>query len=214
MSQPTPDKAQQRTSENAAADAASPSPPMSQRPASPKIQPLEAQLIPVTHVKLYRPPPAGAAGSSHVAPAAPAPRLRPSAPWAGPGPNPPAMSSADQIAGMLSSGETSQPAEPGFDYSALKSTAPLAKKTRAGEDPEYFRKTIIPILLTFGVVLGGWGALILFSGEDNAMGDLFPRWTPVALFIVAGIFLVLGVLNALDVKRRESRGEIRNSKFE
>jgi hypothetical protein len=75
------------------------------------------------------------------------------------------------------------------------------------EDPLFIRRTVIPILLTCGVILAGWGAMLLFGGEDNAMSELFPSWAPIMFFVLASVFLALGALNILAVRNAE--GEAR-----
>ncbi len=67
------------------------------------------------------------------------------------------------------------------------------------------RRTIIPILLTGGVILAGAGVLLLFGGEDNALSDLFPGWVPIMFCVLAFVCLGLGVLNMLAVKNADMR---------
>ncbi len=92
-----------------------------------------------------------------------------------------------------------------FDLAMLAPTAPpvypMTKRASGLDDPLFFRRTIIPILLTFGVVLLGWGMLLLTSGQSNAMADLFPAWTPFALLGAALVFLALAIFNILSIKR-------------
>jgi hypothetical protein len=88
----------------------------------------------------------------------------------------------------------------GTNIAASSPTAAGAKIRAAAHDPFFIRKTMIPILLTFGVILAGWAALILTAGEDNALGDMFPRWTPIALLALAAIFVLLAVFNMLALK--------------
>jgi hypothetical protein len=228
MSNGSPDESDASTSENSDRDAASPVPeprptsPAPQRPAVPDsrppapIVPLEAPLIPVVNFKSFRP---HAPYSSALTPkpsAAPAPRLRPNAPDVAPAGTDRAvdpsrieeqpLSAADEIAGMFRPG---RPAEAGdsqasFDPAMMAPAAPPAhpvtKPASGFDDPLFFRKTIIPILLTFGVIFLGWGTLLLTSDQSNALADLFPGWTPFALLGAALVFLALAVFNILSIK--------------
>jgi hypothetical protein len=168
----------------------------SQPPPPRKSEPLEAQLIPVPGSATFRPPRADVPLPTPKPSAAPAPRLRPSAPATrGDAPTPSAdLQATDQLADMVAAQRSSFLQHP---------TAPAAHSkilTTAG-DPRFFRKTIIPILLTFAVILAGWAVLILTAGEDNALGDLFPHWTPIALLVLASLFFLLGVFNMLAVRK-------------
>jgi hypothetical protein len=198
-----------------------PNSPVSQRPTVPEIRPLEAQLkpleaplIPLINYKSFRPPPPGATTLTPKPSAAPAPRLRPSAPretaplqdGTHVGETP--LSAADEIAGMFSSGPVSEAADvqASFDSrqmlsAAASPAAAMRPKVSAGiNDPFFFRKTTIPIHLTLGVVLAGWGILLITCGQDNALADLFPGWTPMVLFGFAAVFLILGAFNILSMK--------------
>jgi hypothetical protein len=88
----------------------------------------------------------------------------------------------------------------GSNITATSSAAAAAKIRNATHDLHFVRKTMIPILLTFGVILAGWAALILTAGEDNALGDMFPHWTPFALLALAAIFVLLAIFNMFAVK--------------
>jgi len=79
-------------------------------------------------------------------------------------------------------------------------TASRLRPRASRDDPLQFRRTIIPICLTAAVILIGAALLVLFSGEDNALPELFPRWTPILLFALAGLCLVIGTANALSVR--------------
>jgi hypothetical protein len=228
MSNGGPDESDATSSENSDRDAAPPVPeprptsPTPQRPAVPDSRPpaplipLEAPLIPVVNYKSFRP---HAPYSSALTPkpsAAPAPKLRPNAPDVAPAglgratdpsrTDDQPLSAADEIAGMFKPG---RPAEAGdsqasFDPAMLDPgtppSRPLTKPAGGFDDPLFFRKTFIPILLTFGIILLGWGTLLLTSGQDNALADLFPGWTPYAMFGSALVFLGLGAFNILSIK--------------
>jgi len=185
------------------------------------LKPVEAPLIPLINYQSFRPPAPGASTLTPKSSAAPAPRLRPTAPREAamsPGisvPEGPPLSTADEIAGMFSSSAVREAADvqASFDsrqvLSANVSPAALASRTKVAKgfaDPLFFRKTTIPILLTLGVVLAGWGILLVTSGQDNALADLFPAWTPTALFSFAAIFLLLASFNILSVKNAQAAG--------
>jgi hypothetical protein len=229
MSNVSPDEPDASSSENSDHDAASPVPearptsPTPQRPAVPDsrpvtpLVPLEAPLIPAVNFKSFRPQAPYSSALTPKPSAAPAPRLRPNAPDIAPAeisraadpsrPGDQPLSAADEIAGMFRPG---RPAEAGdsqasFDPAMLDPAVPpihpMMKRASGFDDPLFFRRTIIPILLTFGVILLGWGMLLLMSGQSNALADLFPGWTPFALLGAALVFLALAIFNILSIKR-------------
>ena len=212
MTQPNPSEPDGATSENPASSARPPTPesrpasPESQRPALPGAGPLDARFVPVADRRLFRPPAPEATTLKPKPSAAPPPRLRPTAPPTAANDIGPARESAapgdaaDEIAQMFSGGEVSLISS-GFGGGAATSPG---NKPRQRDDPLFIRKTLIPILLTFGVVLAGGGVLLLCGGQDNALADLFPGWTPIALFVLAAIFLILAGLNMLSIKLRHS----------
>jgi hypothetical protein len=116
------------------------------------------------------------------------------------------LSAADEIAGMFKPGRTVEAgdAQASFDAAMLDSTVapvrPLAKSASGFNDPLFFRRTIIPVLLTFGVILLGWATLLLTCDQSNALADLFPSWTPFTMLGAAVVFLALGVVNILSIK--------------
>ncbi len=205
MTQPNPGESEAARSENPADDAGRPTPesrpasPESQQPKSPGIWPGEVGIIPVADRKLFRPPAPDATAMKPKPSAAPPPRLRPTTPSAAGRESAESGDAADEIAQMFSGGEASLISS-GFGGGAA--TAP-GNKARQRDDPLFIRRTLIPILLTFGVILAGGGVLLLCSGQDNALADLFPGWTPIALFVLAAIFLILGGLNMLSMRIRQ-----------
>jgi hypothetical protein len=163
---------------------------------------VEASFVPVADRKLFRPSTPDVTALKPKPSAAPPPRLRPTTPPTAASDIGPARESApsgdaaDEIAQMFSGGEASLVSS-GFASGAATSPG---NKPRDRDDPLFIRKTLIPILLTFGIILAGGGFLLLGGGEDNALSDLFPGWTPIALFVLAAIFLILGGLNMLSIK--------------
>lgn len=168
----------------------------SARPVTPQM-PLEAPLIAVPD-RQFRPP-SPDAGLTPKPSSAPAPRMRPTAPkvataeelrtaqTAAEGP----ASAADEIANMFAGGQAA--------YVSPASIGGTSTAHGPG-DPLFLRKAMIPILLVLGVILAGAGALLIFSGEDNALPDLFPGWMPIALFVVAGLFVILAAINVWSLR--------------
>jgi hypothetical protein len=109
---------------------------------------------------------------------------------------------ADEIAGMYAGGQAA------FVSPAHQSTT---HRSPHDDDPLFLRKTLIPILLTLTLILAGFGALLTLTGPDNALPDLFPTWMPLALFILATLFLVLAAINIWSVKRNATGSPSRNS---
>jgi hypothetical protein len=174
-------------------------PPSPQRPQVP----LEVPLIAVPD-RYFRPP-SPDAGLTPKPSSAPAPRMRPTAPSKAPGdlptqstPQAPATP-ADEIASVFAGGQAAfvTPA------SIAGSAAPHRTAGSAADDPHFIRKTVIPILLTLGLILAGAGALLIFSGEDNALPDLFPSWMPMALLIVAALFIILALVNIWSLRNSQ-----------
>jgi hypothetical protein len=190
-----------------------PDSPTSQSP--PDVQPAGA-LSPMPLLNSVRPPSVGLPHLTPKASSAPVPRLRPVAPPEsanniGPGAilssalSAAEISATQEIAEALSTAQWSEsrPAS-GKATQAAPSVAgaPMGRMhvRKSGVDPLRMRRTIIPILLTGGVILAGAGVLLLFGGEDNALSDLFPGWVPIMFCVLASVCLVLGVLNMLAVK--------------
>jgi hypothetical protein len=185
------------------------------------LRPVEAPLVPLINFQSFRPPAPGASTLTPKPSAAPAPRLRPTAPREAamvPGisaPEGPPLSAADEIAGMFSSSGVREAADVQMSFDSRQvlgagtfpaATASAKKIGKGFADPLFFRRTTIPILLTLSVVLAGWGILLVTSGQDNALPDLFPAWTPLALFSFAAIFLLLASFNILSVKNAKAAG--------
>jgi hypothetical protein len=61
-----------------------------------------------------------------------------------------------------------------------------------------FRRTIIPVLLTCGVLTIAFGMLKYALGEDSPLSEL-PGWLPIVLFITGALLLTLAVTNMLSV---------------
>ena len=85
-------------------------------------------------------------------------------------------------------GQAAQPPRGAFQRSALYQTIE-------------FRRTIIPILLTCGGLMIGFGSLKYVMGEDSPLSEL-PVWLPVLLFVTGALLLGLAVANMLSVKHQ------------
>ena len=167
---------------------------------------------PMPVLNSIRPPSAGLPHLTLKPSSAPPPRLRPAAPPDAPNNIGPGASSkpilteveisaTQEIAEALTSAHRSEAAHvvPRTTQPAPSSAHAPAARAQPGArtaDPLFVRRTIIPILLTGGVILAGAGALLLFDGEDNA----FPGWVPIMFCVLASICLGFALLNMLSVK--------------
>ena len=64
-----------------------------------------------------------------------------------------------------------------------------------------FKQTLIPILLTCGVMLPLFGALHFVMDEDSVFGAL-PPWFCIMLLIIGLVLLGFAVLNMIVVKNQ------------
>lgn len=185
----------QSRGEKPAKNADVPAPP----PASKK-KPLEAVLTAVGKISPGRPPPPGTIALTPKPSIAPAPVIRPAMPAPGNiGPSSRSSESslaAQELANAVSRGRWQE------EYLPQKRGAPAG-------DPLHVRRTLIPILLTIGIILAAAGVLLLVDSQDNALADLFPQWAPIAMLVLAGLSLALGALNILSVKHALRRNEPR-----
>jgi hypothetical protein len=187
----------------------------------PAIQAPEAPPNAAPGPRSLRPPVSGAPRLTPKPSAAPPPRRRSAAPPQSPNniglaaPSQPSLrrdvefSATNEIADALSKGQSGQEPEVIDNSSEAVPPAPAAKRFQtqplAGSaDPLSVRRTIIPILLTGGVILAGAGALLMFGGEDNALSDLFPSWVPILFYLLASVFLGFAVLNMFAVKNAKA----------
>ena len=79
-------------------------------------------------------------------------------------------------------------------------TPPKPSQNSQKQDPLFFRRTAIPILLTAGVVLCIAGAIIRAAGPDSAIQDVAQKPAAVVLLVLGAILIALGVLNMLSVR--------------
>ena len=61
-------------------------------------------------------------------------------------------------------------------------------------------RTAIPILLVCGIMFALAGVLKFVVGDESPISD-FPLWMPILLFVLAGLSLIVAVLNMLHVRR-------------
>ena len=75
-----------------------------------------------------------------------------------------------------------------------------------------FSRTLIPVLLTCGVLLVALASARHLVGQDSPLTDL-PPWLAPLLFLTGTVLLVLAVLNMLSVKRRMAEHGLRVDKL-
>jgi hypothetical protein len=66
-----------------------------------------------------------------------------------------------------------------------------------------FRRTIIPVLLTCGVLTIAFGTLKYVLGPDSALAEL-PTWLPVLLFVTGALLLGFAAMNMLSVRHQSA----------
>ena len=79
-----------------------------------------------------------------------------------------------------------------------KTNAEVRKKIARKRNLE-FRRTLIPILLTCGVMMLVFAVLRFFTGPDSMLTNL-PIWIPIALVTAGLVLLALAVVNILGVR--------------
>lgn len=82
-----------------------------------------------------------------------------------------------------------------------KNLAEMRARAAAARNLE-LRRTLIPILLTCGVMLGVFAALKFVSGPDSMLATAVPPWMPPVLGGISVAFLVLAVVIMLSVKQQ------------
>jgi hypothetical protein len=76
--------------------------------------------------------------------------------------------------------------------------APIPRKKK---DALQTRQTMIPIMLTIGVLLVGVSAVVLVAGSDSIMTDLVPIWGAIILLIGGLASLGMTAVNMMAVKK-------------
>jgi hypothetical protein len=79
---------------------------------------------------------------------------------------------------------------------SAEARAAIAKK----KSLEY-RRTLIPILLTSGLLLLGFGVLKFVAGGDSTL-QYIPSWIPIALLCAGVLLLALAGVNMMSVKQQ------------
>jgi hypothetical protein len=151
--------------------------------------------------------------------AAPPPTLpRPAIPAAAPKSAPPAgnpsrtqtPSSRQNLADALS--KTAWDAARAEDASVIAPQPPVSalglqhRPTSRQQDPLRLRRTVIPILLTAGVLLGASGIYLRLAGTNDTLSDLLPSWAAIVFIILGGLSLAMGILNMLSVRNALAGG--------
>jgi hypothetical protein len=201
---PPPAPVKQRAPAKVPVKAATPSPPRLSPVAPAPRQPVARQTAPV-------PSPAPIKASRPAAPARPAAPVLPKPVQPAPQMDEPSLSNEAEPAGSTGDGSDDQPAifdddsviVPAPDAAVFaprpKSAAALKAHRTAVYQTVEFRRTMIPVLLTCGVLMLVFAVLKFLARADSPLADL-PMWLPVVLIITAIALLGLGVLNMLSVQ--------------
>jgi hypothetical protein len=83
----------------------------------------------------------------------------------------------------------------------VKNVAQMRARAAAARNLE-LRRTLIPILLTCGVMLGAFAVLKFTSGPDSMLAVAVPPWMPPVLGGIAVVLLVMAVVVMLSVKQQ------------
>ena len=89
------------------------------------------------------------------------------------------------------------PAPPASAFLPYRSPTAAAAKTSPTRLS--LRRTLIPILLTCGIILLVLGTMPFFLSEENPLSQL-PHWMSYSLWALGMFLLALGVVNMLAVK--------------
>jgi hypothetical protein len=92
---------------------------------------------------------------------------------------------------------------PAPQRSSISPRQPMFKTAR--DSGTEFRRTLIPILLTLGVLLPVIGSLRWITGPDLPFVTI-ARWVAIAMLIAGPILLLAAILNMVQVKRALRHG--------
>jgi hypothetical protein len=73
---------------------------------------------------------------------------------------------------------------------------------KAGHDPLRWRRTLIPILLTLGLLLFGLGAMQWFTDPDQPFSAVNMRWSAIAMPPLGLALLATAAWNMAYVRRQ------------
>jgi hypothetical protein len=83
----------------------------------------------------------------------------------------------------------------------IKNVSEMRARAAAARNLE-LRRTLIPILLTCGVMLGVFAVLKFVSGPDSMLAVAVPAWMPPVLGGFAALFLVMAAVMMMSVKQQ------------
>jgi hypothetical protein len=109
---------------------------------------------------------------------------------------------------MTPSAPRDRPARPSRPERPISSPAPAAARPPAKRkvpDPLYKRRTMIPILLTLGVLFSGLGGAQWVIDPEYPFSASNLIWSALLLPALGAVLLALAILNMLHVKRRLSK---------
>ncbi|HUB23996.1 MAG TPA: hypothetical protein VL992_01105 [Tepidisphaeraceae bacterium] len=106
---------------------------------------------------------------------------------------------------MTPSGPLDRPARPSRPERPISSPSPTRIRPvihPKGPDPLYKRRTLIPILLTLGVLFCGLGGAQWMIDPEYPFSASNLLWSAILLPGLGGILLALAIVNMIEVKRR------------
>ena len=182
---------------------APPAPPAAQQPAPRPVTPIRTR--PASPVTFSTPQSSGVPDAQASPPARKvrpaAPSIRPATVPVEPGQGEVAGDQSTALSGDVIDDDDSvivpAPDPSVFEY-RTKTAAQAREKVARAKNMQFFR-TLIPILLTCGVLLLVFASLKFTSGADSMLSDL-PIWIPAVLVVMAIVLLSLAVMLMLVVK--------------
>jgi hypothetical protein len=109
---------------------------------------------------------------------------------------------ADAVGRVVEDDDTLNLPSPSPESLAYRRNAPGPKRQLASRTVG-FKQTLIPILLTLGILLSGIAIWSLMLGEESPVATA--TWIPIALVAIGVIMLVFGVITMLQVKAQLDR---------
>lgn len=105
---------------------------------------------------------------------------------------------ADAVAHVVEDDDTLNVPAPSEDVLLHRTPRPPRAPRKLLSRSLFFKQTMIPILLTVGVILAGLGGWLMSMGEDSPLANAI--WIPIALLAFGGLMLVFAVITMLQVK--------------